>query len=1086
MKDLSDLHNAAVETGQPEMFKKTIDSIVWRARLRQEQQRHKLSSTSGHLGNVDVDDSSLGTSLEKLGAVRFVDMGEPEPPRYLIRNCVEEAHPTYIYGGRGSLKSISTTALGIAIASPEVSSIFGFAVEEHGPVIIYDSELNANVFNRRATEICNGLGIQPPKDLYYKNAVGTSPSESFPELHRLANLVDAVAVIVDSWGFATRGIPESYDDVRTESAEYLHPLMASGIAPIIVEHKPHQGNHLFGSVAKEYHGRYIFRVDDLDGDDRVKGERNTMLINEKASFTDEGQKITLKTRFEPGRITIENTELEETPDKPDISAPGKVRLALSEGERTKPEIAEFTGYTEEYLANLLPKMVKRDFPGGPIYHVGNKGRQYLYSLTPKTGDELSSTSTLHREPNVDDGSEVHSETVSDPEELDRLVTAIDRADRVALDLETMPPIGWIREVWSLYKVWRKGLKNKPKKERMRAQWDKFKDTAYKRDATNPETAQVRLLSLATDKGLNEAVDVTLVNPAPVLEALKTKTVIAHNSSFDLGVLRERYGCVHEGRILDTQLLYLMHHYAAGGEHSVIRDGKRRLPDPTKTKVMVGDTQVGMTSLVAVLQKYLPNIKLDKSNQAEDWSVPVLSPEMVSYSLLDSSVLLELADVLQNKLDAIGMSDIVDDIESRATSAKVWMERNGIPARKEVAKEMGVRYSEEALRALDRLLEPLESETAPDGRPWSWTIDNHVRAALVKLGANLDELDMTGKTKVSSTSKDSLKKINAPKKAVEWVETFLEWKSLVKRSSDFIDKYAELVRENGTIPGRFDTVSTGRYNCTKPNLQQVPSRGELQTTDGMRIRDIFRAREGESLIVADFEQVELLLAATIAERRSGTKSEMLDVFRAKDSDIHRATAAWVLGKPEEDISKPERTLAKALNFGLVYGCSADKLLEVAVNDYGIRNMKVKDAERYRKAFFEKYPEFVAWHKKVSTECRRGIGYATTPRGRRRKLPKWDKSGDVAFTTAVNHPVQGAGADAIKLTLAKLFEDRHNCPGNPELNCTVHDEVILSVKGEHADAAKAWVAKHMADAEREAVGDPNSPIAVDVEAKGSWGE
>ncbi|HEY6749796.1 MAG TPA: DNA polymerase [Rubrobacteraceae bacterium] len=176
-----------------------------------------------------------------------------------------------------------------------------------------------------------------------------------------------------------------------------------------------------------------------------------------------------------------------------------------------------------------------------------------------------------------------------------------------------------------------------------------------------------------------------------------------------------------------------------------------------------------------------------------------------------------------------------------------------------------------------------------------------------------------------------------------------------------------------------------------------------------------------------------------------------------------TAAWVLGKPEKDITKAERTLAKALNFGLIYGCSAEKLLEVAVNDYGVKDMKLKDAKKYRKAFFEKYPEFVAWHKKVSADCDNGLEYATTPRGRRRKLPKWDNSGDVAFTTAVNHPVQGAGADAIKLTLAKLFEDRHNCPGNPELNCTVHDEVILSVEAEHAESAKAWVEKHMADAD-----------------------
>jgi len=321
--------------------------------------------------------------------------------------------------------------------------------------------------------------------------------------------------------------------------------------------------------------------------------------------------------------------------------------------------------------------------------------------------------------------------------------------------------------------------------------------------------------------------------------------------------------------------------------------------------------------------------------------------------------------------------------------------------------------------------------------------------------------------------------------LEWVAAYLQYQDLRKRSSDFVDKYAELVRENGTIVGGFETVSTGRYNCTRPNLQQVPSRGKLQTAEGMRIRDIFRARPGESLVVADFGQVELLLAATIAERRSGTKSRMLEVFRDEGSDVHRATAAWVLGKPEEAITKAERTLAKAINFGLIYGCTAEKLLEVAVNDYGVKDMKLKDAKTYRKAFFEKYPEFTAWHKKVSSDCDNGLEYATTPRGRRRKLPKWDKSGDVAFTTAVNHPVQGAGADAIKITLAKLFEDRHNCPGNPELNCTVHDEVILSVEAEHAETAKAWVAKHMADAEREAVMDLESPIAVDVKAKESWG-
>jgi DNA polymerase-1 len=119
-----------------------------------------------------------------------------------------------------------------------------------------------------------------------------------------------------------------------------------------------------------------------------------------------------------------------------------------------------------------------------------------------------------------------------------------------------------------------------------------------------------------------------------------------------------------------------------------------------------------------------------------------------------------------------------------------------------------------------------------------------------------------------------------------------------------------------------------------------------------------------------------------------------------------------------------------------------------------------------------------------ECNRGVEISSTPMGRRRKLPVWINSGDPAHTAAKNSPVQGAGADAIKLTMARLFEDRQGGPGNPRLNASVHDEVVLSVEAEHAEEAVEWVRSHMAAAEREAVGDPNRPIVIDVEAKDSW--
>ena len=1101
-KDVGELHSAAVKSGQPEMFMSVLNAAAWAAK----QAPPPSSPSKG--GSCD------GGALRVVNAKDFPT--EIKPRECVVAGIIPEKHITTIYGSGGSTKSILGMSLSIGAARGDATWLDLFMSGKTYTSIFVDFELDLEAQASRAHQLAKGAGYNDlPKNFNYLAAGGQNPKEVFDYLYNYCKNRAVNLLVIDSVGLAMVGDAGAYRDVVTFFRDLDRFRIELGCTIVLIDHQAnlaagesYQAKAAFGSSYKGNLSRSRVQVELKE---HAQGVRRIALRHNKANFTEYVDPFEVEVKFSEESITLTALKMSEGDlvEEEQLTSWKRALIFLYNDDepKTRDDIRTALNIADGTSSNVIARLRKDGYASFTGDKSGNEQREVVITQSGKDyvemflreyrekgseeseGESDDTPSSKAPPPplpplgNEDDGGA--SGTPPKPMELVRLIDKLAHANKVALDLETMPPEGWIWEVATEYRAWRRGLKNKPMKERMRAKWAALKDSVYKKYAVNPETAHVRLMSLATDDGLNEVVDVTHVDPAPVLEVLKNKTIIAHNSSFDLGVLRERYGYIHEGRVLDTQLLYVLHHYAEGGERSVNRDGKWRLPDPTKTKIKVGDTQVGMTSLMAVIQKYLPYITLDKSNQAEDWSVPMLSEEMIAYSLKDSEVLIELADVLQSKLDNIGMSEIVDDIESRTTSAKIWMERNGIPASKEVAEKMGLRYSEEALKALDRLLEPLESDTAPDGRPWSWTIDEHVRAALIELGANLEELTKTGKTKVPSTSKDSLKKVTGPPAAVEWVETYLQYQTLRKRSSDFIDKYAELVRENGTIPGRFDTISTGRFNCTKPNLQQVPSRGELQTTEGMRIRDIFRARPGESLIVADFEQVELLLAATIAERRSGTFSEMLEVFGTGGSDIHRATAAWVLGKPEADISKAERTLAKALNFGLIYGCSAEKLLEVAVNDYGIKDMTLRDAKKYRKAFFEKYPEFVAWHEKVSTECKRGIGYATTPRGRRRKLPKWEKSGEVAFTTAVNHPVQGAGADAIKLTLAKLFEDRHNCPGNPELNCTVHDEVILSVKSEHADAAKAWLEKHMADAEREAVMDSDSPIAVDVEAKQSWG-
>src|SRR5215208_1413788 len=212
--------------------------------------------------------------------------------------------------------------------------------------------------------------------------------------------------------------------------------------------------------------------------------------------------------------------------------------------------------------------------------------------------------------------------------------------------------------------------------------------------------------------------------------------------------------------------------------------------------------------------------------------------------------------------------------------------------------MAERYRMESEVALREVHDHLPQETAPDGKPWNWNADAHIRAVLRLLGANLDKkaYPKTEKTGDPSTSADALRTIKKPEKARQWVDVYLKYGVLRKQYNDFARQYASLIRPDGTIKGSFESVSTGRLSCRKPNLQQVPSRGERQSEGDMRIRDIFRPKVGEKFIVADFSQVELLIAGTIAARETGERGHMLEVFQKGGIDVHTATAATMMGKP----------------------------------------------------------------------------------------------------------------------------------------------------------------------------------------------
>ena len=226
------------------------------------------------------------------------------------------------------------------------------------------------------------------------------------------------------------------------------------------------------------------------------------------------------------------------------------------------------------------------------------------------------------------------------------------------------------------------------------------------------------------------------------------------------------------------------------------------------------------------------------------------------------------------------------------------------------------------------------------------------------------------------------------------------------------------------------------------------------------------------MIADYSQIELRIAAKV----SGDP-QMLSAY-AEGRDLHTLTARSLTGR--DDVSKSDRKLAKAVNFGLLYGMGAKGLRTYALRSYGVE-MSLEEASLYRSRFFETYAGLKRWHDKERRAWRRGETETRTLAGRRRM--------DVErLTDRLNAPVQGTGADGLKLALSLLWERLAKCPGAvPVLVC--HDEVVVECDAAQAVDAKAWLVEAMIegmDAVMNGRDEIHVPVQVDAQVVKSWGE
>lgn len=462
---------------------------------------------------------------------------------------------------------------------------------------------------------------------------------------------------------------------------------------------------------------------------------------------------------------------------------------------------------------------------------------------------------------------------------------------------------------------------------------------------------------------------------------------------------------------------------------------------TASRLLAAGTQPG-NNLDQCLQRHL-GIVPETDMSCSDWGSLILMPAQHVYATRDVAHLHELAGALEHQIQIHGIADVWR-LEMELLPHVIDMEFVGIHVSREKLSQIAVTASEDANKTTLQLRDALKVPTLnPASVP-------QLLAALHASGFML-----------KSTGEEALQAVNDG----HIVPLILAYREAGKRAQQ-AKALISHIKSDGRIHSQFEPTGTmtGRFSSKNPSLQNI-GRGEL--------REAFTASDGSKLIVADYSQVELRAAAAIAG-----ESKMIEAYR-NGEDLHRLTAANVLGKPLAEVTKEDRQLAKAVNFGLLYGQSAPGLVLYAASSYGT-TMTEDQARSIRAAFFRAYGQLNRWHKTSRDRAMESVTEIRTRMGRRRLIPdsatEWQR-----FTALVNTPVQGGTADGMKQAIILVCQ----CiPQGARVVSTVHDELIIECPDGLSNRCRAIVSAAMEEAMAGLY--PEVPIEVEANVCQNWGE
>ena len=476
-----------------------------------------------------------------------------------------------------------------------------------------------------------------------------------------------------------------------------------------------------------------------------------------------------------------------------------------------------------------------------------------------------------------------------------------------------------------------------------------------------------------------------------------------------------------------------------------------------------DSSIGKYSLESLAEKYL---KIDlnsliNANEKKEVQLNLFETtneqnnEVEHY--LKVYAISELFQNTEKKLIEDNLKKLFDEIEMPIEQVLAEMQFNGML----LSKQELLNYGEVLKTSLTELTNSIYELCGEE-----FNINSPKQLGKVLF----EDLKLTAVKKTKSgysTDVDTLEKIKWEHPVIEKI---LEYRQTAKLYSTYVEGLLPYINDKtGRIHSYFHqtVTATGRLSSTDPNLQNIPTRFEA----GRKLREIFKPQEGYIYIDADYSQIELRVLADASQDEN-----MINAFK-NGEDIHRQVASQVFNTPFDEVTKEQRSHAKAVNFGIVYGMS----------DYGLSEeigVSVKTARLYIQNYFEKYPKIKEFEDTLIEKAKKE-GFVETKYGRRRYIPEINSSSYMVrqsgIRIATNTPIQGTAADIMKIAMINVYNKMKEEKLKAKLLLQIHDELLIEAPLDEKEKVKEILKTQMEDAAKLSV-----PLIAEVSEATNWEE